>query len=100
MVLFIPWANCRTKCRTRCGIPAFTQWRDADREDVETVVKVAAKLPLQDHFAQVAVGRGHHPNIHLSGLCAAQPLIFPLLQDAKQLGLQLQRDIADLVEKD
>ena len=29
----------------------------------------------------------------------AQPLEFPLLQDAQQLGLQLQRDLADLIQK-
>ena len=30
---------------------------------------------------------------------AAQPLEFPLLQHAQQLGLQFERDFADLVEK-
>ena len=35
----------------------------------------------------------------LDGAVAAQPLELPLLQNAQQLGLQLQRNIADLVQE-
>ena len=38
-------------------------------------------------------------HIHFDGARAAQPFELVLLQDAQQLGLQLQRNVADFVEK-
>ena len=45
------------------------------------------------------MGRGHNPNVHFLRLRAAQALEFPLLQHAQEFRLQIQRDIADFVQK-
>ena len=53
------------------------------------------------HFAlQVAVGRGDEPNIYLLGPGVAQSRKLARLQDAKEMRLQIEREIADLIEKE
>src|SRR5262249_15717630 len=44
-------------------------------------------------------GGGHQTHVHLDRPGPAQTLELLLLQDAEQFGLQLQRDVADLVEE-
>ena len=73
--------------------------RQHDREHVEAVIEVAAEFPVRDHLRQVAVRGGHQPHVHPDGPRAAQALELLLLQGAKQLGLQLRGDVADLVEE-
>src|ERR1043165_4827039 len=45
------------------------------------------------------VGRRDHPDVDPFGARAAQALELVLLEDAQQLRLQLERDVADLVEE-
>jgi len=45
------------------------------------------------------MGCGHNPDVDLLRLRTSQVLEFPLLQNAQQLRLQLQGDIADFTEK-
>src|SRR5690348_3063275 len=45
------------------------------------------------------MSRGYDPDIHVLGPRAAQPLELPLLQDAQELRLQLQRNIANFIQK-
>ena len=80
-------------------VAALAQGRQHDREHVQAVVEVAAEAAVGDHRGQVAVGGGHQAHVHLDRLGAAQALELLLLQDAQQLGLQLQRDVADLVQE-
>ena len=49
--------------------------------------------------AEVAVGRGDHADVDRAGALLADALELALLQHAQQLGLQLERHLADLVEK-
>ena len=75
------------------------QRRQHEREDVQPVVEVLAEAAVGDHPRQVAVRGRHQPHVHLDRLRAAEALELLLLQHAEQLGLQLQRDVADLVEE-
>src|SRR5260370_35314886 len=50
-------------------------------------------------MGQSSVGGSHKAEVHLNCAGAAKPLEFLLLQDAEQLGLKLQRYLADFVEK-
>ncbi len=45
------------------------------------------------------VSGGHDAHIHLHGLVVAHPLQLAALDKAQQLGLQAQRHLADLVQK-
>ena len=79
---------------------ALAQGRQRHRDDVQAVVEVLAELPLLHHLAQVDVGRGDDPHVHLDVLDAAKPHELAFLDHAQQLGLRLERDVADLVEED
>jgi hypothetical protein len=68
-------------------------------EDFEAVEQVFTELAIFDLGREVAAGSGNHPHIHADGPGAAQALKFPLLQHAQQLGLQLQRQLANLIQK-
>ncbi|MNC47295.1 hypothetical protein D3C75_963480 [compost metagenome] len=45
------------------------------------------------------MGSRQHPHIDLDRLVAAHPLDLRLLQEAQQVGLKIQRQVADLVEE-
>ena len=74
--------------------------RQLHGDDVQAVVQVLAELPLVHHVAQVDVGRRDDADVHLDRFDAAEPHELPLLDHAQELGLRLERDVADLVEED
>ena len=45
------------------------------------------------------MGSGDQPDIHANRLRASDALKFPLLQNAQQLGLRVQRQVADFIQK-
>ena len=75
------------------------QGRHDNRKHVEAVIEIAAKLFVGDQLGEIPVCGGHQANIHADGPRAPQPLEFLLLQNTKELGLQLKRDITDLVKE-
>ena len=93
--------NLRTKC---CTSGAMSSGRsrsggDEDGKHAEAVVEVAAERAAGHHGVEVAVGGGDEPHVHLLRARAAQPLELLLLQRPQQLGLHVERDLADLVEE-
>ena len=77
----------------------LAQRRDADGKHVEPIVQIGAELLLAHHRFQIAIGRRDQPRIGAQRPRRAQPLELALLQNAQQLRLQLQRHLADLVQK-
>ena len=45
------------------------------------------------------MGRSHNPNVYFFCPRAPQSLEFPLLQNAQEFRLQLQRDIPNFIQK-
>src|SRR5260370_42289346 len=80
-------------------LAALAQRRDKDRRGVQPVVKVVAKLTRFYHRAQIAIGRRDQPYINLIAIRRADRLHVVSLDRAQQLGLQLERQFRDLVEK-
>src|SRR2546422_2895698 len=78
----------------------FAQGGHVEREDVQAIEEVRAEPPGAHGLLQVAVGRGDHPHVHADRLVAAHRLELLLLEDAQQLDLRLERELADLVEED
>ena len=78
----------------------LAQGRDADGEDVEAVEEVGAERVLADHVLQVAIGRGHDPDVHGDFTVFAEGEDAALLQHAQQLSLEVQVEVADLVEEE
>jgi hypothetical protein len=54
---------------------------------------------IGDHAVQIAIGRGDQPYIDSFGLRTPEPLKLPFLQRAQQFRLELDRDIADLIQE-
>src|SRR5437016_3313637 len=73
--------------------------RGLDREHVQPVVEIVPEPLLLHHPKEVAVRRGDEADVDLDRLRTADPLELLLLQDAQQLRLELERDLADLVEE-
>src|SRR5262245_103922 len=78
---------------------ALAKSRHSNRKDIEPVKQIASKLPVGDHLRQIPVGGSDQPYINLDCVSAAHSLKLPFLKRAQQFWLQIQRDIADLVEE-
>src|SRR5574342_967235 len=85
---------------TRDILPPLSQGREIDREDVEAVVKVRAEAPLAHGPLESAIRGRDQPHVHRQRLRPADALELALLQNAQELRLQLQRQVADLVEEE
>ena len=68
--------------------------------DVEAVVEVLAEAPGADLLFEDAVGRGDDADVDLLRLAVADAEDDALLQRAQELHLQVQRQLADLVEEE
>ena len=60
-----------------------------NREDVETIVKVATEAPLLDIGSQITVGGSDDPHIDPDGPRAAEALELALLKHAKKFDLDV-----------
>ena len=78
---------------------AFAQRRQRNREDIQAVIQVFAKLLGRHRIQQVLVGGGNYPYIYLALAGVAYRLDNPLLQGAQNLGLQRQGHITHLIQK-
>ena len=71
----------------------------ADRDEVEPLVEIAPESALLDLALQVAVGGGDDSHVRPALPRVADPLERLLLEEPQELGLDLDRELADLVEK-
>ena len=65
----------------------------------EAIIEVLAEAAVGDHRLEVLVRRADDARVDGDRLAAADALDHPLLQEAQQLDLQRQRNVADLVEE-
>lgn len=77
----------------------IAQRRDFDAQDVDAVVEVATEA-IVDELREIAVGGGEDPGVEGLVACASERAEAHDLERAKQLGLQVGRHFADLVEQD
>ena len=68
-------------------------------QDIEPVIQVFAKTAVANCRLQVDVGCGQDPNIHRDRLAATDPFDVFFLEKAQQVGLQLQRQVANFIQK-
>src|SRR6187455_3760643 len=77
----------------------FAQRRHQNGYDVETIIQIIAKLSRSHQRLEVAMGRGENPDIDLDRLAGADPFELAFLEDAKEFRLKVERQVADLIEK-
>src|ERR1041384_6613783 len=78
---------------------ALAQWRHAQTDYIETIIKVLTKTSLRDHFFEVRVGRRDDAHVHFARALLAERLNLAFLQEAQQLRLHVKRQIAHFVKK-
>src|SRR5262249_10341545 len=79
--------------------PSLPQRRHGNRIDAQPIVQIRPKTSLRHLRVQLAVRRGNHPHVHFNRLLVAHPLQLSFLNDAEQFCLDLQRQLANLVEE-
>src|SRR4029079_13536371 len=81
-------------------IAAFPEGRNAQTNDAEAVVQVLAEPSVADTLLEIGVGRRDDANIHLLRPGLPERNDFALFQETQQLGLYIDRQVADLVEEE
>ena len=79
---------------------ALTKRWDFDAHYGEAIEQILAEAPRLDLGSQVPVGRGEDAHIYLGMGGLTDPFDLSPLQHTEQLGLHLERQLADLVEED
>lgn len=77
----------------------LAQRRQRHRRHVQPVIEVFAEPAFADGAGQVYVGGGDHPHVHLQRLARSHAGDLALLQHPQQLDLQLQAQLADLIQQ-
>src|SRR5687767_4610337 len=76
------------------------KWRKHDLHDLEPVVQILAELAPLVHFFEIAVCGGEDAHVYGDSPAAAELFDLALLKYAQELGLERERDVADLIEED
>jgi len=85
----------------RVDVPRpLTEGRYRNREDVQAVVQIVTEAALFDHPGEVPVRGGDKTDVDVDRPCSAETLELVLLQHAKELRLQLERQLAHLVQEE
>jgi len=93
-------ACCWTKYRASNGMSVRRSRKEGTfTGKTATVVQVRAEPVLLDHGLEVPIGGVDNPHVHFDGPAAAHTLELLLLNGAEQLGLQVQGQLADLIEE-
>ena len=78
----------------------LAQRRQLDGEHLQPIVEVLAEGAGRHALAQVPVGGGDDTGVGLARRRLADALVAPLLQDAQELHLEVERDVAHLVQEE
>jgi hypothetical protein len=78
----------------------FAKRRYGDRKHVQAVVQVVAEVLRFDHLVEMPVRRSDHSHVDSDRPRPAESLELLLLQHPEQLRLQLERDLAHLVQEE
>src|SRR5262245_26309342 len=78
---------------------ALAQRGDAERRDRDPVEQVLAKTPGSDLRPEIPIGRGNQLELNVTRLARPERIQLAAFENAQEVGLQVERHLADLVEK-
>ena len=81
-------------------VPPFAKRRQRDRHHVEPVVKVLAEIPGLDLILERLVRGRDDTDVDADGFGITDAFEFALLQDPKQLDLELRGHARDFIQED
>ena len=89
-----------TRCWASSGKSSFfTQRRQVNAEDIETIQQIAAQFAFGDRLLRMTIGGREQSNVDFDLLAAAESSDGALLDDAQEFRLKQRRHFADLVEQ-
>src|SRR5437899_8270802 len=93
-------ANRATRKCTSSGTsrPVAQRWQ-GDREDIQAVIQIFAKLARADRLHEVPVRGRNDADVDLDGLRAADALELAFLHHAEELNLHALGNFADLIQE-
>src|SRR6476660_8696410 len=81
-------------------VAAITQWGRHDWKYFQPIVEITSELFLRHQCFQVAIGCSDQPDIYRYRTRATKTLNFFFLQCTQKLWLQIERQLAHLVEEE
>ena len=87
------------RAQVRDLLAALAQRRHVDADDAQPVVQILAELAFGDALLEVGVGGGEHPHVDALRPRLADRHDLVLLEEAQQLRLDVERQVADFVEE-
>ena len=78
----------------------LAQGRRSDGNYVQAVVEILVEFAFADALSEVAIGCGDEADVDAYIFRTAYPLKFALLQNAQELGLDLERQLPDFIQKE
>src|SRR6185312_5332892 len=100
-MMAIPELDQEVICENRNVLDAIAQRRQRDADDVQPIIEVLAQVLALDRFARIAVRGGDEADVDDRVLLlAADTAHDTVLDHPKQLGLQRQRHLRELVEEE
>ena len=92
-------ASQKVLCQQRNVFNSFSQWGQFHRKHAQSIVQILPEATRFGFVSQVSIGRRDDANVDPSSSFFADAFDFAFLKDSQQLGLQVQRDFADLIEE-
>src|SRR5919205_300027 len=81
-------------------LPALPQWRHGYRINIQAVPEIFPERSLLDFDLQITVSGCDDPDVNLNRSISTESLKLTFLNNSEQLHLQLEGQLANLVEKD
>ena len=78
---------------------SLAQGQQRKADNIQAVIEILAEMSGIDGLLQVDVGGSQHPNVDRGAFARTQPHNLLFLQDAQQLDLDGQRQVADFIQK-
>ena len=86
-------------CQQRDVFAALRQRRQLQRDDVQPIKQIFTKGALSTHLIEIAMGGRNDAHINIDRLRRADRSHRTVLQHAQQFGLERERHVANLIEK-
>ncbi len=81
-------------------LEALPQWRNRQRNRIQSVIEIPPEITLLDRVLEVPVRRGHDSDIGCDLAAASDSSIGSFLEETQKLRLQIEGHVAHLVEQE
>src|ERR1700722_3641543 len=77
----------------------LAQWRDHERNDVEAIEEIFAKISFGNLLFQIFISRGYDSHVYGNGIVTSHGDEALLFERAQNFRLRLQAHVADFIQK-